>query len=108
MTITEDQATLLLQSDVAASVSCVNNAVTATISQSQFDALVDFCFNLGCGALVKSSLLRFVNANDFVSAAAQFLLWDHAGGVVVQGLLLRRQAEAALFSSASAPAASTS
>ncbi len=109
MTITEDQATLLLQSDVAASVSCVNNAVTATISQPQFDALVDFCFNLGCGALVKSSLLRFVNMNDFVSAAAQFLLWDHAGGVVVQGLLRRRQAEAALFSSASAAApASTS
>ncbi len=28
-----------------------------------------------------------------------FLLWDHAGGVVVPGLLKRRQAEMALFQS---------
>jgi lysozyme len=41
--------------------------------------------------------VRDLNAGDFTAAAAQFDLWDHAGGAVVAGLLRRRQAEAALF-----------
>ena len=100
MTITEDQADLLLHSDVARAVTCVNRAVTANIVQPQFDAMVDFVFNLGCGRLLGSTLLRNVNAREFDLAAEQFLLWDHAGGVVVPGLLVRRQAEMALFQSA--------
>jgi lysozyme len=100
LVITEAQADVLLHSDVAGAVACVNRAVTAEISQCQFDALVDFVFNLGCGRLLGSTLLRHVNAGEFNLAAPQFLLWDHAGGVVVQGLLLRRQAETVLFQSA--------
>jgi lysozyme len=99
MVITEDQADVLLHSDIAAAVACVNRAVTANVSQCHFDALVDFVFNLGCARLLGSTLLRHVNAGDFNLAAPQFLLWDHAGGVVVQGLLLRRQAEMAIFQS---------
>jgi len=99
MAITEDQADVLLHSDVAGAVACVNRAVTANISQNQFDALVDFVFNLGCARLLGSTLLRHVNAGEFDLAAPQFLLWDHAGGVVVQGLLKRRQAEMTLFQS---------
>lgn len=99
MLITEGQADTLLHSDVAGAVACVNRAITGTISQSQFDALVDFAFNLGCGSLLSSTLLRHVNAGEFDLAAPQFLLWDHAGGVVVPGLLARRQAEMALFQS---------
>jgi len=100
LVITEAQADVLLHSDVAGAVACVNRAVTAEISQCQFDALVDFVFNLGCGRLLGSTLLRHVNEGEFNLAAPQFLLWDHAGGVVVQGLLLRRQAETVLFQSA--------
>jgi len=96
-TITQDQAALLLQSDVARAVHFVNNAVTAAINQNHFDALVDFAFNLGNGALLTSTLLRDLNAGDFASAASQFPLWDHAGGAVVEGLLVRRQAEQTLF-----------
>jgi len=99
MVITADQADVLLHSDVAAAVACVNRAVTSGISQNQFDALVDFVFNLGCARLLGSTLLRHVNAGEFDLAAPQFLLWDHAGGVVVQGLLKRRQAEMTLFQS---------
>ena len=100
LTINQDQADLLLHSDIAGAVACVNRAVTASISQCQFDALVDFVFNLGCARLLGSTLLRHVNAGEFDLAAPQFLLWDHAGGMVVPGLLVRRQAEAGLFQSA--------
>jgi lysozyme len=100
LAITQDQADVLLHSDLASAVACVNRAVTAEISQCQFDALVDFVFNLGCARLLGSTLLRHVNAGEFDLAAQQFLLWDHAGGVVVPGLLVRRQAEVAMFQSA--------
>jgi len=104
-TITEDQANQLLASDIAGAVTCVNGAVRSAIQQNQFDALVDFVFNLGCAALLSSTLLRMVNAGDFAGAASQFLLWDHAGGVVVPGLLRRREAESDLFLKAAAPGA---
>ena len=97
LTVTQEQADQLLQSDVAASVNCVNHAVTSNINQNQFDALVDFVFNLGCASLLSSTLLRDVNAGDFTSAAPQILLWDHAKGVDIPGLLRRRQAEKVLF-----------
>jgi lysozyme len=97
LTITQAQAEQLLETDLAAAVASVNRAVTSGINQNQFDALVDFVFNLGCGSLLSSTLLRLVNAGDFTAAAQQFLLWDHAGGVVVPGLLERRRAELQLF-----------
>jgi lysozyme len=96
-TIDEAEAEALLRADLQTAVDCVNRAVTAAISQNQFDALVDFCFNVGCGAFEKSTLLRKVNAGDFAGAAAQFALWVHAGGEVVAGLVRRRKMEAEMF-----------
>lgn len=99
LTITEAQADALLVSDIAHAAACVSRAVTTSISQCRFDALVDFVFNLGCGRLHNSTLLRHVNAGEFDLAAAQFLLWDHVNGAIVRGLLARRKAEMALFQS---------
>jgi lysozyme len=97
LTITEEQAEILLAADVAWAVACVNKAVTSGINQNQFDSLVDFTFNLGCASLVQSTLLRLLNAGDFAAAAPQFLRWNKAGGKVLRGLTLRRQAEMNLF-----------
>jgi lysozyme len=100
LTVTQDQADTFLISDVAGAVACVNRLVTSSIVQCQFDALVDFTFNLGCACLASSTLLRAVNAGDFDGAANEFLRWDHVSGMVVSGLLRRRQAEAQMFSAA--------
>jgi lysozyme len=97
LTITQDQAAALLMSDVAAAAAYVNQVVTVALQQNEFDALVDFVFNLGRGAFAGSTLLKNLNAGNFAAAADQFDLWDHAGGKVVAGLLRRRQAETALF-----------
>ena len=97
LTITQDQADTFLESDLAGSVACVNRLVTANINQNQFDAMVDFVFNMGCASLAQSTLLRDVNTGNFADAATQFLRWDHVRGVVVSGLTRRRQAEATLF-----------
>lgn len=99
-TISEIEADALLLADLADAIRCVNQAVTVDISQCQFDALVDFCFNAGRGSFLNSTLLRKLNFGDVAGAAAQFGLWVHAGGKVVSGLVRRRKAEATLFTSA--------
>ena len=95
--ISEAKAEKLLEADLAEAVACVNHSVQTVILQNQFDAMVDFCFNAGRGNFVQSTLLRKVNSGDLQGAVAQFAQWVHAGGVVVAGLLRRRNAEAALF-----------
>jgi lysozyme len=97
LAITEEQATQLLLKDVAGAVASVNHLVAVTLTQNQFDALVDFVFNVGAPKLANSTLLREINAGNFAAAAAQFPLWCHAGGVVLPGLLQRRKAAQALF-----------
>jgi lysozyme len=94
---TQEQADEWLQEDMAWAERVVNALVTIPLSQGEFDALVDFTFNLGSGSLQHSTLLSLVNAGDFEAAALEFEKWDHAGGVVVAGLLRRRQAEEAEF-----------
>lgn len=98
--ITEAEAEMFLTNDVTCAVAGVNRMVTSSITQNQFDALVDFAFNLGCTTLMHSNLLALVNASDFTAAANEFLRWDHTGGRVSPGLLRRRQAEMELFNCA--------
>ena len=75
----------------------VAHLVKVPLAQCQFDALVSFVFNLGVHALQTSTLLQKLNAGDFQGAAAEFIRWDHAGGVELAGLKARRIAECALF-----------
>jgi lysozyme len=97
MKITEAEAEDLLRKDLQWAVDCVNKAVTQTISQNQFDAMVDFTFNVGCGAFTGSTLLRKLKAGDTTGAADEFLRWKFVKGVEVAGLLRRRQADRELF-----------
>ncbi len=95
--VTPAQAELLLHADLAAAVACVNHAVTVALTQNQFDALVDFTYNEGRASLLRSGLLRDLNAGDFDSAARQFGEWVCVDSRPVAGLVRRRAAEAALF-----------
>jgi len=97
LTITEEQSKALLAKDVCGAAASVNNLVTVKLSQDEFDALVDFVFNLGAGAFRGSTMLRRLNSGDFEGAAAQFERWSRAGGVIVAGFLRRRHAEESLF-----------
>jgi len=91
------QAVQWLREDVQEAVDAVNRLVKVKINQAQFDALVDFVFNLGAGAFTKSTLLRMLNAGDYTGAAGQFQRWNKDNGKVIAGLSRRRAAEARLF-----------
>lgn len=56
-----------------------------------------FIFNLGSGAFRNSTLIKLLNKGDYEGAAKQFARWNKAGGVVLPGLVRRRDAEKRLF-----------
>jgi lysozyme len=95
--IDEPQAANLLSCDVRDAEQAVQRMVKTPLTQGQFDALVDFCFNLGAGRLTTSKLLKYVNAGRYDDVVEQFLLWDHAGGQECLALKTRREAEAELW-----------
>jgi lysozyme len=96
MVITEERATELLRRDMSSAVACVNNnALPCT--QGQFDALVDFVFNLGASQFLHSTLLRKHKAGDYSGAAKEFGRWVHDNGRVLPGLVIRREKERKMY-----------
>ena len=95
--IGEAQAAELLARDVRGAQLAVQHLVKVPLTQGQFDALVDFCFNLGSGRLGSSTLLKVLNHGRYEEAAEQLLRWDVAGGEENAGLKARREAEVVLW-----------
>ena len=98
MVWTRQQAEDAFRRELAKHEKAVERLSTVDLNQNQFDSLVSFSFNVGSGALSKSTLLKKLNAGDFEGAARQFPSWVNSNGVKrVPGLVRRRAAEAALF-----------
>ena len=87
----------LLRTDLARFERGVLRYCTVYLTQSQFDSLVSFSFNLGLGVLQRSTLRQKLNRGDYNGAAKEFLKYTRAGGKVLKGLVRRRQAEYNLF-----------
>lgn len=60
-------------------------------------AIIDFTFNLGSGSLKASTLRRRINAGRWVDVPKELRKWNKGGGRVLRGLVIRRDAEAALI-----------
>ena len=72
-------------------------SIKVKVTQSQFDAMVSLAYNIGVGAFLKSTLLKKVNAGDFIGASEEFLKWNKSGGKELLGLTRRRKREQDLF-----------
>lgn len=90
-------AETLLRQDVAAAEAAVLRHIRVPLSDGQFDALVSFTFNLGAGALQRSTLRRKVNRDDHAAVPQELMRWVYAGGRRLPGLTRRRAAEAACY-----------
>lgn len=77
--ITQAQADAYFTGDVAWAVADVNRGVTEPLSQSQFDALVSFTFNVGGGAFKSSTLLKKLNAGGYTAVPSELNKWVHSG-----------------------------
>jgi lysozyme len=97
MVCTDEEGMAMFRKEIAKCEGAVEGLVKVELNQNQFDALVSFAFNVGSGALTKSTLLKKLNKGDFGGAAAEFGKWTKGGGKVLPGLVRRRAAEAELF-----------
>ena len=95
--VTREQADALLRNDLMAGrLPAVLRLCPGIDTAGRLGALLDFAYNLGNGALASSTLRRRINAGDWGDVPAQLRRWNRSGGRVLRGLVLRREAEAAL------------
>lgn len=97
MRITQLQADQLLAAEVSGFAADVIALCDVTPNDNQWAALTSLAYNIGVGALRKSTVLRMHNAGKHAEAAAAFSMWNKAGGKVRAGLTRRRAAEASLY-----------
>ena len=97
-TITEAEATELLERDLKVFESAVKNAVKVEITQSQFDALVSLSYNIGTGAFADSDTVKALNEGKVGHAAVDIPSWRRGMGYqILPGLEKRRQTELEFF-----------
>ncbi len=97
--ITRKQALDLLDVDLDVAEEAVER-LAPNLPDHRFDALVSFVFNVGVGAFERSTLLARLRGGDLEAVPAQLRRWNRAAGVVVAGLVARREREAALWGAA--------
>ncbi|NWO04135.1 MAG: lysozyme [Alteromonadaceae bacterium] len=99
--ITQQETEMLLAQDVAPFEREIRRVVTRTLSQSEFDALVIFAFNIGRRGFSGSSVVRLLNnpkaSTGYASLESAWKAWNKSQGKVMQGLKNRRAAEWKLF-----------
>ena len=97
MVITKQEANDILIRDLVKYENAVDRLVKVPLTQNQFDALVSFTFNVGEGALAKSTLLKKLNAGNYDAVPAELMKWTKGGDKELPGLVRRRRAEAAMW-----------
>ena len=96
--IDEATAEELLRLDVETAERAVLRLIQVPLEDGRFDALASFTFNLGAGALQRSTLRRKVNREEHDAVPAEFRRWVWAGGRKLKGLIRRREAETETYS----------
>lgn len=95
--ISREAAKALLLSDLQFYEACVNQNVRVAVTQSQYNALVSLCYNIGTKAFGTSTLVKELNSGHVRKAADEFLRWKFVKQQESAGLLRRRQREREMF-----------
>jgi lysozyme len=96
--ITLDQAMELLDVDLQIAENGINSYVTVPLTQTQYDALASFVYNVGVGNFLESDLLTKLNLMDYSSVPSQMMRFTYSGSQYIDGLARRRGKEGRLFS----------
>ena len=94
--ISKDMAEKMFRKDVSYFENIVNETITATITQNQFNALVSFVYNNGETNFIKGSVDDLINQGNMKAAYAVWARYINSAGKPVPGLVNRRNAEIAL------------
>lgn len=91
--LTAEECEALLRDDLSIAFRAVDRHVKSDLTIERRAALASFTFNVGEGAFQRSTLLRKLNAGDTAGACAELSRWIYGGGVILPGLVKRRQTE---------------
>ena len=75
----------------------IGRLIQAELTDNMFSSLCSFTYNIGTGALQRSTMRMKLHRGWYEAAAEEFPKWRNAGGRVLQGLVRRRIAERSLF-----------
>ena len=75
----------------------IGRLIQSELTDNMFSSLCSFTYNIGTGALQRSTMRMKLNRGWYEAAAEEFPKWRKAGGRVLQGLVRRRIAERSLF-----------
>ena len=95
--LSREQALELLRSDLGLAEQAVSALAQSELSDGQFASLCDFAYNVGRGALARSTLLEHVNQQAWERVPTQFRRYVFANGRKLNGLVVRREREIELF-----------
>lgn len=97
--ITLEEVDNLFSNDLSPFENVVNNSINADLTQTQFDALVMFCFNIGINAFKNSSVVKIINGKiaNYQTIESAWKAWNKSQGKAMQGLINRRNAEYKLY-----------
>ena len=80
--------------DIQVDEKCVNQYGNGrNLPQPVFDAATSITFNVGCGAMRKSTMFKYLNVGKYVQACNELSRWTRASGRVLPGLVSRREKE---------------
>jgi len=97
MVITQKESDAIFARDLIPYETVVNGCLKVQVSQSQFDALVSLCYNIGPDAFRRSSVVKHVNSREWDKVPADIMKWTRGGGRELPGLVRRRRAEVAMW-----------
>lgn len=93
----DDEISRRWVSDIKTAELCVNRHANGFhLPQSVFDASVSITFNVGCSKMRTSTMFKHLNNGNYRAACNEFPRWNKAGGVVLNGLVIRREKERSL------------
>lgn len=87
-----------LKKDIEQRKFAISKLIKVPISENKLAAITSLAYNIGLGALQRSTLLKLLNEKAPVQQVAdQFLVWNKVKGIPVLGLTNRRKLERELF-----------
>lgn len=100
--ITEAKALELLRTDITTAERAIKNNILVPLKQNQFDALVSLAYNIGTKNFADSTVVKYINNQNFHSPLypnleSAWKAWNRSQGKISKGLINRRKHEWDLF-----------
>lgn len=94
--VNERQIAINLIDDVQRVESGIARCMPVAMPQGVYDATVSFAFNVGVGAVCRSTYAQLINQQQWQAACDQLMRWVYVKGVRNKGIETRRAAERTL------------